>query len=297
MALNGTFILLIPVACMILKGVSGQAAYQDVFLDFLFYSLFTPICMTMMNRIMFASEELMAAKSAVKRIEEVLKEESLPENGRHEQPKDASISFENVSFSYPGTEEKSLDQFSFELPAGKTVALVGASGSGKSTAAKLIPRFYDASEGSVLVGGVNVKNISKEALMSEIAFVFQNTKLFKDTILGNGGTYLSGGENQRIALARAILKDAPIIVLDVATASLDVDNETEIQEAISCLVKGKTVLVIAHRMHTVENADQIIVLDGGVVREKGTHAELMAQGGLYRRFIEIREQAEGWRIG
>lgn len=207
----------------------------------------------------------------------------------------ASISFENVSFSYPGTEEKSLDQFSFELPAGKTVALVGASGSGKSTAAKLIPRFYDASEGSVLVGGVNVKNISKEALMSEIAFVFQNTKLFKDTLLGNGGTYLSGGENQRIALARAILKDAPIIVLDEATASLDVDNETEIQEAISCLVKGKTVLVIAHRMRTVENADQIIVLDGGVVREKGTHAELMRKNGLYARLVKLQTEASEWK--
>lgn len=187
---------------------------------------------------------------ALNRIEEVLKEQPLPETNQPKQPKDASVAFENVSFCYPGTEVKSLDQISFEVPAGKTVALVGASGSGKSTAAKLIPRFYDATEGRVLVGGVDVKEIDKQTLMNRIAFVFQNTKLFKDTLLeniraarpdttreevlraaeaaqcteiidrlpqgldtlvGNGGTYLSGGENQRIALARAILKDAPIV--------------------------------------------------------------------------------------
>lgn len=150
-ALNGTFILLIPVACMILAGVSGQASYQDVLLDFLFYSLFTPICTTMMNRVMFAGEQLMAAKSAVTRIEEVLKEQSLPETANSQQPKDASIAFKDVSFCYPGTETKALEHISFEVPQGKTVALVGASGSGKSTAAKLIPCFYDVTEGSVLV--------------------------------------------------------------------------------------------------------------------------------------------------
>ena len=182
-ALNGTFILLIPVACMIFSGVSGQAAYQEVILDFLFYSLFTPVCATMMNRVMFASEQLMAAKSAVKRIEEVLNEQPLPETNAPEQPADASITFEHVTFAYPGTEEKALDDVSFEIPAGKTVALVGASGSGKSTAAKLVPRFYDVTGGRVLVGGVDVKNIDKQTLMDRIAFVFQNTKLFKDTLL------------------------------------------------------------------------------------------------------------------
>ena len=148
-ALNGTFILLIPVACMIMTGVSGQAAYQDVILDFLFYSLFTPVCTTMMNRVMFASEQLMAAKSAVIRIEEVLKEQPLAEPSNPMQPKDASVAFENVSFCYAETKEKALDQITFEIPEGKTVALVGASGSGKSTAAKLIPRFYDVMEVSV----------------------------------------------------------------------------------------------------------------------------------------------------
>ena len=161
-ALNGTFILLIPVACMILAGVTGQAVYEDVFLDFLFYSLFTPVCTTMMNRVMFASEQLMAAKSAVNRIEEVLHEQPLPEPTHSREPKDASVTFENVSFCYPGTEEKVLDQVTFAIPEGKTVALVGASGSGKSTAAKLIPRFYDVAEESVRVGGVDVREIEKQ---------------------------------------------------------------------------------------------------------------------------------------
>lgn len=288
-----------------------------------------------MNRVMFASEQLMAAKSAVNRIEEVINEQPLSESATPQQPKDASVSFENVSFSYAGAEKKALDQVSFEIPEGKTVALVGASGSGKSTAAKLIPRFYDASEGEVLVVGVNVKDMDKEALMKQIAFVFQSTKLFKDTLLeniraarpeasreevlraakaaqcdeiidrlpegldtivGNGGTYLSGGENQRVALARAILKDAPVILLDEATASLDVDNETEIQEAISKLVKGKTVLVIAHRMRTVENADQIVVLADGVVAENGTHDEFMKKDGLYARLVRLQTQSAEWKL-
>lgn len=289
----------------------------------------------MMSRVMFASEQLMAAKSAVNRIEEVINEQPLSESATPQQPKDASVSFENVSFSYAGAEKKALDQVSFEIPEGKTVALVGASGSGKSTAAKLIPRFYDASEGEVLVVGVNVKDMDKEALMKQIAFVFQSTKLFKDTLLeniraarpeasreevlraakaaqcdeiidrlpegldtivGNGGTYLSGGENQRVALARAILKDAPVILLDEATASLDVDNETEIQEAISKLVKGKTVLVIAHRMRTVENADQIVVLADGVVAENGTHDEFMKKDGLYARLVRLQTQSAEWKL-
>ncbi len=146
-ALNGTFILLIPAACMILSGLSGQAAYQDVLLDFLFYSLFTPVCTTMMSRVMFAGEQLMAAKSAVKRIEGILNKQPLPEPEHPRQPKDASVSFEDVCFSYPGAAEKALDHVSFEIPEGKTVALVGASGSGKSTAAQLIPRFYDVTGG------------------------------------------------------------------------------------------------------------------------------------------------------
>lgn len=335
-SLNGTFILLIPVACMILSGATGRVAYQDALLAFLFYSLFTPVCTTMMSRVMFAGEQLMAAKSAVTRIEGVLKEAPLPEAEHPQQPKDASVSFENVSFRYPDAEERALDHVSFEIPAGKTVALVGASGSGKSTAAQLIPRFYDASEGRVLVGGVDVRQISKQTLMDQIAFVFQNTKLFKDTLLeniraarpnaareevlraaeaaqckeiidrlpqgidtivGNGGTYLSGGENQRIALARAILKDAPIIVLDEATAFADAENEHQIQLAFEKLTENKTVLMIAHRLSTVQDADEILVFDEGKIVERGTHAALLAASGRYASMWTEYQTSVRWRVG
>ena len=335
-ALNGTFVLLIPVACMILAGVSGQATYQDVLLDFLFYSLFTPICTTMMNRVMFASEQLMAAKSAVTRIEKVLKEQPLPETSHPQKPKDASVVFENVSFHYEGSEENALEHISFEAPAGKTVALVGASGSGKSTAAKLIPRFYDVTEGRVLVGGADVRQMDKQTLMQQIAFVFQNTKLFKDTLLeniraarpeatrkevlqaaeaaqckeiidrlpeglntvvGNGGTYLSGGENQRVALARAVLKDAPIVVLDEATAFADAENEHQIQLAFEKLTAGKTVLMIAHRLSTIQNADLILVFDQGNIIERGNHAALLAKNGRYASMWKEYQSSIQWKVG
>ena len=183
--LNGTFILLIPTALMLFSAASGQADRQKLFLDFLFYSLFTPVCTTMMNRIMFASEQLMAAKSAVSRIEAILQEKPLKESNTQKQPKDASVVFGDVSFTYPGAKKKALYHVSFEVPDGKKIALVGASGSGKSTAASLIPRFYDVQEGDVLVGGVDVREIAKNDLMDQIAFVFQNTRLFNDTLLEN----------------------------------------------------------------------------------------------------------------
>ena len=334
--LNGTFVLLIPAAMLILSAVSGQAAYTDVTLDFLFYSLFTPVCATMMNRVMFASEQLMAAKSAVSRVEAILQEEPLPEPDSLQIPKDASVVFRDVSFSYPGAAEKALDRVSFEVPAGKTVALVGASGSGKSTAASLIPRFYDVQEGSVSVGGVDVRNIAKRDLMERVAFVFQNTRLFKDTLLeniraarpsasreevlraarmaqcgeiidrlpdgldtvvGSGGTYLSGGENQRIALARVILKDAPIIVLDEATAFADAENEHQIQLAFEELTKGKSVLMIAHRLSTVQDADLILVFKDGRIIERGTHGELLAGNGVYAAMWKDYQTSISWKVG
>ena len=333
--LNAAFILLIPVGCLILSGISGQASYQEVLLDFLFYSLFTPVCTTMMNRVMFASEELMAAKSAVTRIEGILAEQPLNETAKPEMPKDASVEFKNVSFSYPGTDKKVLDNVTFSIPQGKTVALVGASGSGKSTAAKLIPRFYDVTGGEVLVGGVDVRNIDKHTLMNQIAFVFQNTKLFKDTLLenimaarpqadkkevlaacesaqcmeiidrlpdgldtivGNGGTYLSGGENQRVALARAVLKDAPIVILDEATAFADAENEYKIQSVFSELTKGKTVLMIAHRLSTIQNADEILVFDGGKIIERGTHNEFLAANGRYAAMWNDYQTSVNWKV-
>ena len=334
--LNGTFILLIPVAMMIFAGTSGQADTQKLFFDFLFYSLFTPNCTTMMNRIMFASEQLMAAKSAVSRIEAVLQEKPLEEAKAPKMPKDASVVFQDVSFTYPGAKKKALDHVSFEVPVGKTVALVGASGSGKSTAASLIPRFYDVQEGTIFVGGVDVRRIAKEDLMEEIAFVFQNTRLFNDTLLeniraarpnatrtevmkaveaaqcgdiikrlpkgldtvvGNGGTYLSGGENQRIALARAILKDAPIIVLDEATAFADAENEHQIQLAFEGLTHGKTVLMIAHRLSTIQNADQILVFGDGNIIERGNHDELLKKNGVYASMWKEYQTQITWKVG
>lgn len=333
--LNSTYVLLILAAMFILSGVSGRMAYENVVLDFLFYSLFTPICATMMNRIMFASEQLMAAKSAVSRVDEILQEKPLKKPENPMLPADASIVFLDVSFSYPGAKEKALDHISFEVPAGKTVALVGASGSGKSTAASLIPRFYDVQSGSVSIGGVDVRDIEKQELMKRVAFVFQNTCLFKDTLLNNikaarpdagreevlravddaqcrdiidrlpngldtlvgtGGTYLSGGENQRIALARAILKDAPIIVLDEATAFADAENEHQIQLAFERLTKNKTVLMIAHRLSTIQDADLILVFKDGQIAERGNHEELLASDGIYSSMWQAYQKQIAWKI-
>lgn len=333
--LNATFVLLIPVVLLMVSGASGQA-YEEVVLDFLFYSLFTPVCATMMNRIMFASEQLMAAQSAVGRIEAILQERPLPEPMASHIPHDSSVVFRDVSFTYPGAKEKTLDHVSFEVPEGKTVALVGASGSGKSTAANLIPRFYDAQEGMVAVGGVDVRQITKHDLMNQVAFVFQNTRLFKDTLLeniraarpsatreevlqaaamaqcteiierlpngldtvvGSGGTYLSGGENQRVALSRAILKDAPIIVLDEATAFADAENEYRIQLAFETLTKGKTVLMIAHRLSTIQNADMILVFENGQIIERGTHEALLGKMGIYAAMWKDYQTSISWKVG
>lgn len=283
-----------------------------------------------------ASEQLMAAKSAVSRIEAVIQEKTLPESVQKQKPADTGIVFKNISFSYPGASEKALDNVSFEVPAGKTVALVGASGSGKSTAASLIPRFYDVQEGSVLIGGADVRNIDKRDLMEHVAFVFQNTRLFKDTLLeniraarpsatceevlkaaetakcteiidrlpngldtvvGSGGTYLSGGENQRIALARAILKDAPIVVLDEATAFADAENEHQIQLAFEELTKGKSVLMIAHRLSTIQDADQILVFKDGKIIERGTHNELLEKKGTYASMWKDYQTSVSWKVG
>ena len=244
--------------------------------------------------------------------------------------------FSDVSFAYPGAKEKALDHISFEVPTGKTVALVGASGSGKSTAASLIPRFYDVQSGSVTIGGVDVRNIEKQELMKRVAFVFQNTRLFKDTLLdnikaarpdatreevlkaadeaqckdiidrlpdgldtlvGTGGTYLSGGENQRIALARAILKDAPIIVLDEATAFADAENEHQIQLAFERLTQNKTVLMIAHRLSTIQDADLILVFKEGQIAERGTHEELVALNGIYSSMWKDYQTSIAWKVG
>ncbi len=296
--------------------ISGHTDAQGFFLNFLFYLLFTPICSLMLMRIMWITQYSMLATDAVNRIEELLAAEPLAQPNSPKTPENFDIKF----FTYPNTDKKAIDGVSLEIKQGKTFAFVGPSGGGKSTLATLIPRFWDTDEGVVSIGGVDVRDIEEDVLMQNISFVFQSTNLYKasildnlkegkpnatldeihkalkaarcediiaklpngiNTIYGTKGVYLSGGEAQRIALARAILKDAPIILLDEATAFTDPENEHQIQLAFNELTKGKTVLMIAHRLTTIKNADMIYVVDGGKIIESGTHDQLLANSGLY----------------
>ncbi|MDO4306928.1 MAG: ABC transporter ATP-binding protein [Eubacteriales bacterium] len=272
--------------------------------------------------------------SAMNKLEEVEKAVYIDEGGSDIMLASHDIEFQHISFGYDKREV--LHDVSFKIPQNTTTAVVGPSGSGKSTLCNLIARFYDVNSGAIKIGGRNVKDFTCDSLLRNISMVFQNVYLFHDTVknnirfgnpnatdeqiieaakkarchdfimalpdgydtmVGEGGSSLSGGEKQRISIARAILKDAPIVILDEATASIDPENEHLIQEAISALTHGKTIITIAHRLATIQNADKILVVDGGGIAQQGTHDELMAQEGVYRRFIEIREKAEGWSIG
>lgn len=330
--INGGFALLIPAALLLASGGDGWA----VLVNFIFYALFAPACGGMINRIMYASESVMEADEAMMKLDEILKQQPLPKAASPKKPKDASVSFEHVTFRYPGTDRPALDDVSFTVPEGTVVGLVGPSGGGKSTAASMIPRFWDAEAGSVKIGGVDVRDMDDRDLMDHVAFVFQDTRLFKvsvlenirmarpsaaleeiqaaakaaqcgdileklpqgiDTVVGAKGVYLSGGEAQRIALARAILKDAPIVVLDEATAFADPENEALIQKAFAELTRGKTVLMIAHRLSTVKDANQILVIEKGSVKERGTHDELLARQGLYAGMWRDYQRAAAWKVG
>lgn len=330
--INGAFALLVPAALLFASSGDGWA----VLTNFIFYALFGPACGAMINRVMYASESVMEANEAMMKLDEILQEKPLPEAAAPRRPVGTEVSFEHVTFRYPGTERPALNDVSFTVKPGTVVGLVGPSGGGKSTAAALIPRFWDVESGSVKVGGVDVREMDSHDLMEQVAFVFQDTKLFKvsvlenirmarpsatlaevraaahaaqcddileklpqglDTAVGTKGVYLSGGEAQRIALARAILKDAPIVVLDEATAFADPENEALIQKAFSQLIKGKTVLIIAHRLSTIQNADQILVIEKGVVKEQGSHEALLAQDGLYAMMWRDYQQAAAWKVG
>ena len=331
--INGFVFFLAPLAILLI-GYSGN--YASVLLNFFLFVLITPVFSQSIMKSMYLNQALGQASEAIGRLENLVAYEHLTVV-EHPQPvKEFSIQFEKVSFSYPGANQKAVDDVSFTIPQGNTVALVGASGGGKTTIARLVPRFWEATEGKVLIGGINVREIAPEELMKYISFVFQNTKLFKTSLLenikygnpdatmeeveravdmaqcreiinklplglntkiGTEGTYLSGGEQQRIVLARAILKNAPIIVLDEATAFADPENEHLIQQALKELTKGKTVLMIAHRLSSITDADNILVIDKGKIAEQGTHANLLGKQGIYYHMGNEYQQSVRWTIG
>ena len=332
---EGAFIFLVPVAFLLAPGALQAGDFAGFVTNFAFYAVFSAIISTALARIMFAASGMMLASTALHRINEVMSAPTLEITKNPQTPKDNSVVFKDVCFTYEGSEIPALDHVSFSVQPGQTVALVGPSGGGKTTAASLIPRFLDVSSGTVEVGGVDVRDTDPQVLMDQVAFVFQNNRLFKasilenvraarpeatredvlaalsaaqcddiieklpngiDTIIGTEGTYLSGGEQQRVALARAILKNAPIVVLDEATAFADPENEALIQKAFATLTEGRTVIMIAHRLSTVVNADKIIVLNNGRVAEEGTHRELVSGDGLYSRMWKDYNQAVQWKI-
>ncbi len=332
---EGAFVFLIPVALFLAPSALNSGNFAGFVTNFAFYAVFSAIISTALAKIMFAASGSMLAQTALKRIDTVMNAPVLEITENPKTPNGNKVEFNDVSFTYEGADLPALSHVSFVAESGQTVALVGPSGGGKTTAASLIPRFWDVSEGAVKVGGIDVREVDPHVLMDHIAFVFQNNRLFKtsiienvraarpgasreevqkaleaaqcmdiinklpngmDTVIGSEGTYLSGGEQQRIALARAILKDAPIVVLDEATAFADPENEALIQKAFATLTKGKTVIMIAHRLSTVTRADKIIVLDGGQVAEEGTHEELIEKSGLYAHMWNEYNQAAKWKI-
>ena len=332
LAINAFAFVLVPTA-IILIGHGGDTT--TIVANVILYVVIAPLIASNVMKAMYLSQDLFMANEAVERLEQLTHIAPL---SQHDDPKRAEaydIRFNNVSFRYEGAEKDAVSHINLTIPEGKTVALVGASGSGKTTIARLIPRFWDVRHGSVTIGGVDVRDMRKEELMRNVSFVFQNTRLFKtslienlrygnpdatteqinraidlsqsreiidrlpqglDTVIGAEGTYLSGGEQQRIVLARAILKDAPIVVLDEATAFADPENEQLIRKALAHLTQGKTVLMIAHRLTTVQDADSIVVVNDGEIVEQGTHEELLSEEKYYYRMWNEYQQSVSWKL-
>lgn len=330
-AINAVFAFLIAGAIIFTHG----GVTNELLLNLIFYIIITPIISVTLTKMMFMSEDEMVVNDAISRIDTVLDIEPLSETQDAQTPSDNSVTLENVTYSYDG-EKNALDNVSLAINAGQTVALVGPSGGGKTTLANIITRFFDPQQGRVLIGGADIKEIQKEQLMNTVSFVFQNSRLIKDTILENvrlsnpqatrgevinalnaaqcsdiieklpngidtvigaDGVYLSGGEQQRIAIARAILKNAPIIILDEATAFADPDNEQKVQAALSKLSEGKTVIMIAHRLSTVANADCIYVLADGKIAESGKRDELVLKNGIFTKMWNDYNKSVEWKIG
>ena len=329
-AINGVFAFLIVGGLLFTR----NGVTSEFLLNLLFYIIITPVISLTLTRIMYMSENELVVADALARVDSVLDAEPVPENDHPRHPKDASVSLKDVHFSYDGKTDV-IKGVSLKIQPGQMVAFVGPSGGGKSTLANLICRFFDVQSGSVRVGEADVRDIPKEELMDTISFVFQNNRLLKGsildnvrlgraqateaevlaalkaaqcmdiaekfpegihTVIGTKGVYLSGGEQQRIAIARAMLKNAPILLLDEATAFADPDNEAKVQAAFAQLAKGKTVLMIAHRLSTVANADCIYVVQDGQIAESGTKDELCAQNGLFARMWQDYQASVQWKV-
>ena len=331
-AINCVFVpLIIAGLCFTAGGVDGA-----FLLNLIFYIIFTPIISVTLMKVMFMSENNMIVSDALQRIDGILAIKPLPEPAEPQMPQDNSVAFENAVFAYDGADRNAIDGITLDVKAGETVALVGPSGGGKTTAAGLVARFWDTASGAVKVGGVNVKDIDRQTLNDTVAYVFQDSKLLKtsifenvrmgrpsatreevlaalhnaqcddilnkfphgvDTVIGSKGVYLSGGEQQRIAIARVMLKNAPVLVLDEATAFADPENEAAVQRAFERLANGRTVIMIAHRLTTVQNADKIYVLKDGKIAEEGTHVQLMSEKGIYSNMYEEYRTSIAWKVG
>lgn len=329
-AINSVFVFLIVAALIFTK----NGVTNEFLLNLIFYIIITPVISLTLTKMMYQSENAMIVADALQRVDTILDAEQLPEAVNGKKPADSSIEFRNVSYSYDGV-KNAVENVSLNIHSGSTVAFVGPSGSGKSTMANLISRFFDVSEGQVLVGGVDVRNIKKEILMDNVSFVFQNSHLIKgtildnvrmarpqaskeevmnaleksqcmdivkklpngvDTVVGTNGVYLSGGEQQRIAIARVMLKNSPIVILDEATAFADPDNEVMVQKAFSELAKDRTVIMIAHRLSTVAGADRIYVLKDGKIEEYGKYNELINNGGMFSKMWNDYRHSVDWKV-
>ncbi|RGE68946.1 ABC transporter ATP-binding protein [Anaerotruncus colihominis] len=329
-AINGVFAFLIAGGLLFAQ----NGVTSGFLLNLIFYIIITPIISVTLTKIMFQSENAMIVDDALQRIDSVLNLQPLIEAARPQAPQGSSVELEHVRFSYDGKKD-ALKDISLSIPAGQTIAFVGPSGGGKTTLANIISRFFDPQSGVVKIGGADVRDIPKEALMNTVSFVFQNSRLIKasilenvrmgkpyatrqevmralenaqctdiieklpngiDTIIGTKGVYLSGGEQQRIAIARVMLKDSPIIILDEATAFADPDNEAKVQTAFSRLSRGKTVIMIAHRLSTVVHADQIYVVKDGEIAESGTFDELIRQNGIFNGMWNNYQTSVQWKV-
>lgn len=329
-AINGVFAFLIAGGILFTR----NGVTNELLLNLIFYIVITPVIGTTLTKIMFMSEDAMIVRDALNRIDEVMNEKPLSESPMKHVLNDNGVTLEHVSYSYDG-KKNALNDVSLRIEPGQTIALVGASGGGKTTLANIVTRFFDPQEGRIRIGNIDIRDIPKETLMNTVSFVFQNSRLIKasilenvrmakpdatreeinqalqaaqcmdiieklpngiDTVVGTNGVYLSGGEQQRIAIARAILKNAPILILDEATAFADPDNEVRIQQALSVLSKGKTVIMIAHRLSSITDADCIYVLQDGEIAESGTHSGLIQKNGIFTRMWKNYSEAAEWKI-